>query len=260
MSRIFRIKGFLANAAVVLGLLCVLTATVLSVAYGFTIGNAMAYTAGAALIALGWGYGRMPRWARRTVNVAATAGVALFVTVLTIIIIGGSRDTLTYTEDYVLVLGCGVRGETVLPTLAARLDRCIEYAARNPQAPIVVSGGQGSREKLTEAEAMYRYLVARGVEPSRIIREPEARNTKENFEYSKTLMDSIQASLCCAAGGQRRYTVACITSDYHVYRSGLVARRAGVDAGFAASGVKWYLRPSGWAREVLSVLKYWIFK
>ncbi len=235
----------------ILGLVCLLGATVITIAYGMTIGNAMAYLAGAVLAALGLWFRKMPRLWQRLIRWGACAGGALFVVVFLIILAHG-RDTVDYREDCVMVLGCGVRGEQVLPTMQARLDRCLDYLAKNPGVPVVVTGGQGNKERITEALAMRRYLESKGIPAGQIISEDRASDTKENIKFSKVLLDSIFHG--------EPYTVACITSDFHLYRTGLIVAPTGLDVRYMGSGVKWYLRPSTWSREVLSVIKYWIFK
>lgn len=75
----------------------------------------------------------------------------------------GGYDTVGYDEDAVIVLGCGIRGDQLSKTLKDRLDRAIEYHEKNPEAVIVVSGGQGPQEDIPEALAMERYLISRGI-------------------------------------------------------------------------------------------------
>ncbi len=240
----------LCKISVALGVFCILCAVVLTLAYGCTAGNALALTAGAAFVALGWFYRRFPRWAQRTVAAGTLAVGVFFAAMITVIAVRGGQDSAAGTEDYILVLGCGIRGEEVLPTLRARLDRCMEYMAQNPQATVVVSGGRGRRETVSEAAAMKKYLAGRGIDPARIITEEHARDTRQNMRFSRHIFDSL------AAG--RPYSVACVTSRYHVMRSAALARREGLDARFAGARTAWYLWPSAYFREVLSVVKYWI--
>ena len=54
-----------------------------------------------------------------------------------------------------------------------------------PDLKIVVSGGQGEGENITEATAMRNFLVDNGVDSSLIIMEDKSTNTYENFLYSK---------------------------------------------------------------------------
>ena len=76
-------------------------------------------------------------------------------------------------------------------TLARRLDAALAYLEENPKAYVVVSGGQGAGEDISEAEAMRRYLAARGIEESRILMEDKSMSTLENFLFSCLLYTSL---------------------------------------------------------------------
>ncbi len=243
--------NMLEKVSIVAGVLFIVGACVLSIAYGFTVGNAIALCVGAMFIAIGFWFRKLSPLLQRTILVLATIGVAFFLTITIIVIIHGSRSTVTFREDGVLVLGCGIRGEAVLPTLQSRLDRCLEYLNHNPGVPVVVSGGRGRNEDIAEAEAMKHYLVQRGLSEAQIIIEDRSRDTKDNFRYSKPLFDSIFVG--------KSYTLACVTSDYHVFRVKKTARDEGLDIKVYPAGVKWYLRPSAYCREVLSVCKAWLW-
>lgn len=56
------------------------------------------------------------------------------------------NDTVTYDEDVLIVLGAGLDGEAVTPQLENRLEAAYAYHLRNPDAPVVVSGGQRDGE------------------------------------------------------------------------------------------------------------------
>jgi len=239
----------LGKISVAAGAVCALYVVVLAVIFGFAAGEIVIFTVGAALVACGVFYERMSRWWRRAVAVTAGA-VAVFFAAMITIIATGARETATGTEDYLLVLGGGIEGGEVLPTPAARLDRALEYAARNPRAPIVVSGGRPPREAVSEAAAMKRYLAARGTAPIRVTEEGRSRNTRQNMLYTREILDSLSDGRLC--------TVACVTSRYHVMRARWLARRMGLDARMVCAPVPWYMVPPGYVREVLSVVKYWL--
>jgi len=150
-------------------------------------------------------------------------GFLVFLTVFIIvegcIIIGGIYKPRPEKQpEYVVVLGAGVL-ENGMPTLSLekRLERCIGYAEEHPDTMIVVSGGQGKTEPMTEAEAMARYLVDRGIEPSRIILEDRATSTMENFKYTREIIGEVDE-------------IAFITNDFHMLRSGMLAKRNGFKA------------------------------
>ena len=74
-------------------------------------------------------------------------------------IIGAMTAKAPQNLDYVIVLGAHVRGTVPSRALRKRLDCAKAYAEENPDTIFFLSGGQGSGEDITEAEAMYRYLT-----------------------------------------------------------------------------------------------------
>ena len=76
----------------------------------------------------------------------------------------GIVDNISYNEDAVIVLGAGIRGDKVTLPLKMRLDKAIQYHSKNPEAVIVVTGGQGFQETVTEAYAMEKYLVENNID------------------------------------------------------------------------------------------------
>lgn len=99
---------------------------------------------------------------------AVTALAAIFVVFVGVEIAMGvnffSLDK--QSADYVIVLGAQVRGKALSRTLEYRLEKALEYARVHPNTVLVLSGGQGVGEEMTEAEAMYEYLKAHGIPES----------------------------------------------------------------------------------------------
>ena len=149
--------------------------------------------------------------------------------------------------DAVIVLGAAVHGDKVTWVLENRLNTAMEYMQLHPNAICVVSGGQGAGETVTEGSAMKKYMVERGMDESRIYTEEQAKNTKENFENSKVIIDQV-------VGNNAR--IAFVTTNFHVYRAGEVARAQGVNAvGIPAEDV-WYLRLNNFLRECVGICVY----
>jgi uncharacterized SAM-binding protein YcdF (DUF218 family) len=132
------------------------------------------------------------------------------------LILYNSRSDEAMQTDYLLILGAGINGDTVSLTLKTRLDKGAEYLNEYPAAKVIVSGGQGPGEDITEAEAMKTYLIRKGIDPQRIIPEDRSTSTMENFMYSKRLIN-----------GQTRLTI--ITSDFHMLRAKMLAQRNGFE-------------------------------
>lgn len=163
----------------------------------------------------------------------------------------GQSDNAGDDEEAVVVLGAAVHGETISLPLKQRLDAAVKYHEKNPAAVIIVTGGQGFQESVTEAEAMQRYLVSRGISPEKIIKEEKATSTSENMKFSKEIADAY------FGGG---YKVAVVTNNFHIYRSVCIAKKEGFEhVSHLHAGLKWYSIVPCYLRESLAVVKFWIF-
>lgn len=148
-----------------------------------------------------------------------------------------------------VVLGCRVYGERPSLSLVERLEAAYEYLTEHPEAVCVVSGGKGNGEDISEAEAMYRWLIDKGINPSRIYKEENSTDTEENIRFSK---DVIQEN-------GLDENIAIITSEYHTYRAGLMAEQEGLNFGAAPGKTAIWLFPTFYVRELYAILAEWIF-
>ena len=110
---------------------------------------------------------------------------AVFALLLIFVAVSGYSDTATKQEKAVIVLGAGLRGERVTDLLTRRLDAAYDYHLENPNAVIVVTGGQGPGEDIPEARAMKAYLVEKGVPEKQILEEASSTSTEENFCFAR---------------------------------------------------------------------------
>ncbi|MCD8023215.1 MAG: YdcF family protein [Lachnospiraceae bacterium] len=166
-----------------------------------------------------------------------------------------SRPVLADAEpelDYVIVLGAQVRGTSPSRALRRRLERAAAYAAENPDVILILSGGQGADEDISEAECMYGYLVDAGVSEERLIKEDQSTNTKENLEYSAQIIAEREGSLETGVG--------IVTNNFHIYRALLYARESGYPAacGLPASSDIWMM-PHNALREICALLVWRVF-
>ena len=124
---------------------------------------------------------------------ALLAVVLLFVlgfVVLLGLVLSGSHDEITGEPKVMVILGCKVEswGPSIL--LQDRLDKALDYLEDHPDLTVVVSGGQGADEPMSEAQCMYDYLTARGVSGDQIVLEDRSGNTWENIQYTLELFRS----------------------------------------------------------------------
>ncbi len=163
----------------------------------------------------------------------------------------GKNDTVTYKEDVLIILGAGIDGERVTNPLAKRLDEGVKFHEKNPTALIVVTGGQGPQEDITEALAMERYLIGKGVNPEVIIKEEQATSTYENFKYSMEILEKRLES---------DFTVCFATTDFHIFRASNMYSSLGYEATHVSAPSELYAIPVNCAREVMAVVKFYVMK
>jgi uncharacterized SAM-binding protein YcdF (DUF218 family) len=233
----------------IIGTGLVLLGLILSFVFGASFNNFFAILLGFSGLLMGWVYHRGHGF-RLAIHVLLVAVVLFFALMAKLMMGVGGKDTASFHEEYAIVLGCGIKGETVSPTLRARLDQAVVYARRNPEAILVVSGGQGGGERISEALAMERYLVAHGIPTARIIREEQSTSTIENLKFSKELLNS--------KGAFDGTEVTLITSNFHMYRALKAAQGQGIRANSYGVGVAWYLLPGAFLRETASICKFWL--
>lgn len=146
--------------------------------------------------------------------------------------------------DFVVVLGSGLlKGGRVPPLLASRLDRgravYQALAVHGSDPVLIVSGGKGSDEQVSEADAMAGYLAASGFPADRICREDRSANTEENLANSKAIIDRLRPGATCVI----------VTSNYHVFRTAMIARRLRVRGQVTGARTAGYYWPSATLRE-----------
>ncbi len=144
----------------------------------------------------------------------------------------------------VVVLGCLVRENGPSLMLRYRLEAALQYLLDHPDAPVVVSGGQGPEEPTSEAQAMADYLMANGIKEDRIYKEDRSTSTRQNLELS--------AAVIREAGLPERLVI--VTDSYHQLRGRIYARLQGFGEVYGVSGrCPWGLFPSYGVREMLAI-------
>lgn len=146
---------------------------------------------------------------------------------------------------YMIVLGAAVRGETMSWTLQNRMETALAYLRANPQTKVIVSGGQGEGENVTEASAMQKFLLANGIASERILLEDKSTSTAENIRFSHKLLTGNRAVL--------------VTSDFHAYRALWLAGREGMQADILTAPTPPIVRTQLWLREYIALGKSFLF-
>ncbi|MBR3753632.1 MAG: YdcF family protein [Clostridia bacterium] len=234
------------------GIILTVNAVVMFFTSNFNIGLLFALLLGLSFVLYGAFLDRarekLPAW----LKTVYFGGVSVLLVFVMFLLSYGLSDNVSGREDAIIVLGSGIRGELLTQGLKNRLDAAIDCYEENEDLLIVVSGGQGPQEDITEALAMERYLLARGVPQESIIKEEQATSTYENFIYSKKILDEKLGD---------GYTAAFVSNEYHIYRASSLARIAGFDTvTHTHSSTMWYTLVPSTLRETLAVVKLWVFK
>lgn len=148
----------------------------------------------------------------------------------------------------VVVLGCQVRGTQPSLMLSCRLEAARDYLLAHEEAVAVLSGGQGADEDISEAECMYRYLTACGIEPARLYKEDASSSTRENLQFSKSIIEheGLDANIVI------------VTNGFHEYRAGRIADSLGLSHTAYAGKTPFYLAAPYYLRECFGVLYEWM--
>ncbi|MQS75683.1 YdcF family protein [Companilactobacillus halodurans] len=156
-----------------------------------------------------------------------------------------------YKADYLIVLGAGlIGGDKVSRLLGNRIDAAIKFAHKQTQKgrktpKIVFSGGQGPDEKLSEAKAMAQYAIAHGWNEKLTLLEDKSRNTLQNMQYSKIVIEKDFNSNAAK--------IKFFSNNYHIFRAGLYAKMANLNANGIGAPTRFYFLPNALIREFVAV-------
>ncbi len=156
-------------------------------------------------------------------------------------------------RDYIIILGCAIRKDgTLTPLLKGRVDSAVSFEKRQYEktgrhAVFVPSGGQGADEVISEGEAMENYLLSVGIPSEQIVREDKSVNTFENMKLSKKVIESREGDI----EGKK---IAFATTNYHLFRGYILARKNGIDAKGISAKTKQYFFPNAFLREFVGLL------
>lgn len=172
------------------------------------------------------------------IALVAVVGVEAF-------IVAYGRFVPDENADYMIVLGAQVIGTEPSYNLVQRLDTAYDYLIENPRTIVVLSGGKGSGEEISEAQAMAEYLQKKGISKERMILESKSVNTYENIKYSKKWIKEDKS-------------VVIVTNSFHIMRSVQCAKTQGLKnvQGLGAS-IHWYTVPNLYLREFFACMYYW---
>lgn len=186
-----------------------------------------------------------PEWLLYLVYILSGITLVVFI-LLEAALLFNAHNNARRGMDYLLVLGAQINENKVTKNLKKRLDTAIGYLLDNPNTLVIVSGGRGRENLLSEAAAMKEYLLEQGIDQYRILTEDQSTNTTENMKFSKTLM-------------RENATVAIVTNGFHIYRSTRLAKKQGMNKVFSlVAPTDRIMCLHYYIREAAGILKDWL--
>jgi len=203
------------------------------------------------------------RWAQKSAvgkrckSVFSLLCAALMIVLLALeagVLLHGREDPSAAAPDALIVLGAGVNGERPSLVLQSRIQTAKEYMLRYPDIPVVLSGGQGPGEHITEAEAMRRALWSEDdAWNNRLALEERSTSTAENLAFSKTVL--LERGI-----DPETAVIGVVTNDFHIFRSEIIAHRQDMTVvGCPAEVPWWWLQFNYYLREAFALGKTLLF-
>lgn len=160
-----------------------------------------------------------------------------------VLIVGTMDGRGEPSGEVLIILGTTVNGTEPSPMLRQRLDAAVEYLNAHPDTACIVTGGKGDEHTLSEAQCMWNYLTAAGIEESRITQEDRATSTVENLRNVRSMLDTDEVTI--------------LSSDFHLFRSGLIAEDAGFTAALIPAKTEPFSLLAPWfLREIFALYSY----
>jgi len=192
-------------------------------------------------------------WPRKMLH-WLTGAVVLIISIFLVtqgLLLATSTSRKVPSDVMALVPGAGIVRKEPSFTLAGRLNAAAVFLKQYPETSVVLTGGHSDGQLASEAQVMAWYLERHGIDSERLILEEKASNTLENITYAVEIMREIEH--------QPVEAVLIITSDYHLLRSLMLARRFGLRAyGITAASPAPLYRQYA-VREFFAIFKSMIF-
>ena len=187
----------------------------------------------------------------------ASVGVTMLMACMNLISDYASTDWAQAREsEYAIVLGAGVQADgSPSRIMRQRLRAAMEFMQENPHARVILSGGQGRDEPVTEARCMYDALLDMGAPSDRLLLEEESQNTRENFQNSVGMIDRM------GLPRDPKKPIAVITSEFHQRRAAYISEKLGIATTPVSSHTdQWFYRVNYTLREVFAMVKAMVLR
>ena len=167
--------------------------------------------------------GRHPRRSpfqifRRSLELVILAAGSIYTIALVMVLVVSQQDQRR-PADAIVVLGAAQYNGRPSPVFRARLDHALQLYREGLAPRLVVTGGVGRGDTMSEATVARHYLLTRKVPPDAVISEPQGRSTEASMTAVASWLEAAHL---------RR--VILVSDPFHMFRLRLEARRTGLEA------------------------------
>ena len=155
---------------------------------------------------------------RVALSVCAVAAAIVFAAVMANVYRQGSLEEVR-SADAIVVLGASQWNGAPSPVFRARLDNALQLYKGGYAPLIILTGGKGAGDAVSESQAGKEYLMRRGIDGSVILIEEQSRTTLQNLRYTAALLR-----------GRNLNTILLVSHDFHMMR----AKAMAIDLGMTA--------------------------
>ncbi len=156
------------------------------------------------------------RTRRIVLGVVAVIGLAWGVSLAAVLTWGVQDDA--QRADAIVVLGAAQYNGRPSPVLRYRLDHAIALWQAGLAPRVILTGGIGTGDTLSEAAVSRAYVMSRGIPDSAILLENEGRTSSQSLRAAADLVLA-----------RRGHTAILVSDPFHMLRLEILGRRYGID-------------------------------
>jgi uncharacterized SAM-binding protein YcdF (DUF218 family) len=149
---------------------------------------------------------RQSPWPLWVVALAA-AGLAIFMTFVSIRILHDAGLQNSHTADAIVVFGAAEYSGHPSPVFRARLDHAYDLFQQGAAPVVITTGGSAADPDFSEGGVGHDYLMRRGIPESRLIAETQGSDTASSAERVAVIMRTNGMRSCVA-----------VSDAYHLFR------------------------------------------
>lgn len=134
-------------------------------------------------------------------------------------VLAWGRREASAPADAIVVLGAAQYAGRPSPVLRARLDHAYDLWKERKAPTVILTGGHGDGDTISEAEVGVRYLQRRGIPAKAMLAETQGRDTEQSI-----------AAVAAMAGQANVGSVILVSDPFHMFRLQLLSWRHGLRA------------------------------